>query len=385
MKTTKKAFTYALILGLLIFLTDKIFLIQKIKEVSIYYKKVEIFFYESRYNLFEFFKQNNKGDYSLILGSSRSGMFSNQDIQELIPYPIHSYNFSAPLAGTSFYYYWIEKFIKNKEITKKPKFILMELDAVNLGEPSLRISLPFSYDPIFIIRYTNFYRNLPSSIPQNQMESALTSIFNNANLNGFNADEMDSYFIRYFFIIAKYDIHPLKIKENLKQIDHWNSKTNQIEKVPVYQIIQQMRKEHIQNFYKTYGGIPVEFYTKVSPENLPKDAEKTFLRILPKPELSTTQLIFLKNILESCKEYNIPLIIYKPPMTIYANEILKKYNLYKLESITKILLLYKNVFYIDASELDCKEFTDSVHLSPECYKKLAKFIFSEITKKLLNF
>lgn len=382
---SKKAFIYAFILGTLIFLTDKIFLIPKIKQLSMYYKKVEIFFYESRYNLFEFFKQNEKGDYSLILGSSRSGMFSNQDIQELIPYPIHSYNFSAPLAGTSYYYYWTEKFIKNKEILKKPKFILMELDAINLGEPSLRISLPFSYDPIFVIRYTNFYRNLSSLIAQNEIKSKLTSIFDNSKLKGFDADEMDSYFIRYFFIIAKYDIHPLKIKENLKKIDYWNPQKNQLEKVPIYQIIQKMKEEHIQNFPKTYGGIPVEFYSKVPNENLEKDAEKTFLRILPKPEISTTQVIFLKKILEICKEYNIPLIIYRPPMTIYANEILKKYNLYNIDFITNILFLYKNVFYIDASELDCKEFTDSVHLSPECYKKLAKFIFSETSKKFLNF
>ncbi len=382
MKLFQYPFFLAIFIGFSIFITDKIFLIPSIKKISIYYKKVEIFFFESRFELFSFFKKNEKNDYALILGSSRSGMFSNQDIQEMIPFTINIYNFSAPLAGTAYYYYWIHRFLLDKEIPKKPKFIIMELDAINLGEPSLTNSLPFSYDLPFIFEYLDFYRNLPNQISNKQLKSFINYLFSSREREkGFYADEVDSYLIRFFFIIGKYNIHPLKILENFKKIDFLNIENHHTEKIFVYQFVHKMKEKHIQSFHETHGGIPIEFYTKIPEEQLPIDAKKTFLRIFPKPELSTTQLIFLKNILEICKKYQIPLILYKPPMTTYANEILTQYNLYHLEDIINIFFYYKNVFYVDASNLNCKEFIDSVHLSPECYKHLTKYIFTEVIKQ----
>ncbi|MFN3603517.1 MAG: DUF1574 family protein [Leptonema sp. (in: bacteria)] len=380
MEKLKNSFLLVLFLGFLFFITDKLFLIPEIKKISMYYKKVEIFFYESRYDLFEFFKKQEKNNYALIFGSSRSGMFIPKDFKENISFDVDVYNFSAPLAGTSFYYYWLERFLQ--EMNKKPKFILMELDAINLGEPSLRISLPFSYDPSFVIRHLDFYRDLPPKIPNHK--EFIKDVFS-SRYKGFNADEVDSYFVRYFFIIGRYEIHPMKIWENLKKLDSWNPQTNQMEKIPIYKIINKMKEKHIQSFYETYGGIPIEFYTKIPEENLERDAQKIFLRIFPEPKISTTQLIFLRNILETCKKQQIPLIIYKPPMTVYANQILKKYNFYNLEFIDTILTSYPNTFYIDTSHLNCNEFTDSVHLSPRCYSKLTNYIFSKVIQEFYHF
>lgn len=383
MKLFRNPFFLAIFIGLSIFITDKIFLIPSIKQISIYYKKVEIFFYESRYDLFHFFKKSERKDYALILGSSRSGMFSNNEIREFISFDVNVYNFSAPLTGTSYYYYWIHRFLTDKEISKKPKFILMELDAINLGEPSLRISLPFSYDLEFAFQYLDFYRTLPNTIRREKLQDMISLIFCSKE-RGFYADEVDSYLIRFFFTIGKYNIHPSKIWENFKKVESWDEEKKQWEKVFTYQIVHKMKEKHIESFSKTYGGIPIEFYTKIPENQLPIDAKKTFLRIFPKPELSTTQLIFLKNILETCKKHQIPLLIYKPPMTSYANKILQEYNFYDVEDVIHIFFGYKNVFYIDTTNLKCNEFTDSVHLSPKCYKELTKFIFTEAGKQSIK-
>ncbi|MFN3247227.1 MAG: hypothetical protein ACK42K_11060, partial [Leptonema sp. (in: bacteria)] len=52
----QKPFISTILLALALFLTDKIFLIPSIKKIVLYYKKVEIFFYESRFELFEYLK-----------------------------------------------------------------------------------------------------------------------------------------------------------------------------------------------------------------------------------------------------------------------------------------------------------------------------------------
>jgi len=377
----------AIVLSICIFLTDKIFLIPPIKKIGLYYKKVEIFFYESRYNLFDYLKSLSQKDnvkYALIMGSSRSGMFSQKDLQNELPYSVIVFNFSAPLAGTSYYYYWIDKILN--EIPKKPEFILMELDAINLGSPSVRISLPYSYDPFFMLKNFDFYREIPENISNMQLENYINIIFDNKNkYKGFSADEVDSYFINYLFIISRYNIHPLKILENFKTIEYFDAHNNKNLKIPLYEFAYRKKLENLEKFKKTYGGIPIEFYTQIPEKDLQKDAEKNFLRFLPKPELSTSQLIFLRKILIKTKENQIPLVILKPPMTEFANQILKNYDLYTLTSLVKRLEKEKNVYYIDASYLNCKHFSDSVHLSPECYKDLTKYIFSQIIKRFPAF
>ncbi|GIX42673.1 MAG: hypothetical protein KatS3mg129_2406 [Leptospiraceae bacterium] len=381
----KKSYICAIFLAFLIFLTDKIFLIPAIKKISLYYKKVEIFFYESRYNLFQYLQESetqNNNKFALILGSSRSGMFSQKDFQNELPYSIKVWNFSAPLAGTSYYYYWLDKALNS--INKKPAFVLLELDAINLGNPSIRISLPYSYDPFFMLYHMDFYRDIPESIPYNKLNQYIKIILKES-FNGFNADEVDSYFIKYFFIISRYNIHPLKIWENFKTINYFDENQKKYIKIPLYEFAYRKKIENLEKFKSTYGGIPVEFYTQIPEKDLKIDAQKNFLRFLPTPELSSTQIIFLKKILEKTSYYQIPLIIYKPPMTDYANQILKDYKLYYLSYLIEILNQYKNIYYIDASFLSCKRFSDSVHLSPECYKDLTKFIFKQIFERLPGF
>lgn len=383
----KNPFYITILLTLLVFLTDKLFLLPPIKKISLYYKKVEIFFYESRQNLYDYFNEINHDNtlsYALILGSSRSGMFSQKDFLNEVPYDVKIFNFSAPLAGTSFYYYWLYKFIyKTKNF---PKFILLELDAVNLGNPSLRISLPYFNDPVFMLKHMDFYRDIPENIKEYELSSYLKIIFNNKNsFYGFSADEVDSFFIRYVFVIARYNIHPYKIWENFKTIEYFDEQSNQIKKIPLYEFAERTKIKNLENFKHTLGGIPIEFYTVVPEKDLKNDAEKNFLRFLPRPELSTSQLIFLKKILDLAYHYNIPLIIYKPPMTEYANNILIRNNLYYLDLIINEFYKYKNVLYIDTSNLNCNKFSDSVHLSPECYKDLTRFIFSNIKRKFINY
>lgn len=386
MKTFKNPYYITILLSLLIFLTDKLFLLPPIKKISLYYKKVEIFFYESRQNLFDYFNELNLDDtlsYALILGSSRSGMFSQKDFLNEVPYDVKIFNFSAPLAGTSFYYYWLYKFTYNSK--NLPRFILMELDAINLGNPSLRISLPYFNDPVFMLRHMDFYRDIPENIKENQLSIYTKIIFNKNFYNGFSADEVDSFFIRYFFVIARYNIHPYKIWENFKTIDYFDETSNHIIKIPLFEFSERTKIKNLENFKHTLGGIPIEFYTIIPEKDLKNDAEKNFLRFLPRPELSTSQLIFLKKILDLSLNHNIPLIIYKPPMTKYANNILNDYKLYDLEILIKEFYKYSNILYIDSSGLSCNKFSDSVHLSPECYKDLTKFIFSNIRHKFINY
>ncbi len=387
MKTLKNPYYLTIVLSLFIFFTDKMFLLPPIKKISLYYKKVETFFYESRHNLFDYFQevhQNNSFSYALILGSSRSGMFAQKDFLNEVPYEVNVFNFSAPLAGTSFYYYWLEKFINTKG--NLPKFILMELDAINLGNPSLRISLPYFDDPVFMLRHMDFYRDLPENIKENQLSFYSKIVFSHENqYHGFSADEVDSFFIRYFFIIARYSIHPYKIWENFKTIDYFDETLNQFIKIPLYEFADRTKIKNLENFKKTLGGMPMEFYTVIPEKDLENDAKKNFLRFLPSPELSTTQLIFLRKILDLTSKYKIPLMIYKPPMTEYANRILQNYHLYHLDPLINEFPKYSNILYIDASNLGCNKFSDSVHLSPECYKDLTKYIFINIKHKFINY
>ncbi len=382
-KIIQKPFISTILLAFLLFLADKIFLIPSIKKIVLYYKKVEIFFYESRFELFEYLKSFRDKEYALILGSSRSGMFSFKEFQQEFDNDTYIFNFSAPLAGTSYYYYWLEKIYSSKE--QKPKWVLMELDAINLGNPSIHISLPYSFDPLFMLRYMDIYRDIPQNIPQEKLKKYIDLIYvSNNSFKGFSADEVDTYFVKYFFIINRYSIHPKKIFENFKKIDYFDETKNTIIKIPLYEFAHRVKLKNLENFKHTMGGIPVEFYTQIPEKDLLLDAQRNFLRLLPSPELSSTQLIFLKKIIDLTHQQNITLIIYKPPMTVYANQILKTYHLYELEDLTKLFERYQNIIYIDTTSLSCKKFSDSVHLSPECYKDLTKFISTYAKKKVPN-
>jgi hypothetical protein len=382
-KIIQKPFISTILLALALFLTDKIFLIPSIKKIVLYYKKVEIFFYESRFELFEYLKTYRNREYALILGSSRSGMFSYKEFQQEMGKESYIFNFSAPLAGTSYYYYWLEKI--DSSLQKKPQWILMELDAINLGNPSVYISLPYSYDPIFMLRYMDFYRDIPQNIPQEKQKKYIDLIFSSDTIfKGFSADEVDTYFMKYFFIINRYSIHPNKIFENFKKIDYFDETKNTLIKIPLYEFAHRTKLKNLENFKHTLGGIPVEFYTQIPEKDLSIDAQRNFLRLLPSSELSSTQLIFLKKILDLTHQQNIPLIIYKPSMTEYANQILKTYHLYDLEDLIKQFERYQNIIYIDTTSISCKKFSDSVHLSPECYKELTKFISTYAKKKVPN-
>src|SRR5690606_11083510 len=120
-------------------------------------------------------KQNHE-EIALVLGSSRSGEFSYKDIKKEFSNTV-TYNFSAPLAGPAFHYYWLERIVS---IHPNLKFVILEIDPIMFSRNSLTYTLNYSLDHQFVWDNSGF---LPIRYSDPWKSES----------NGFNWDEVETF------------------------------------------------------------------------------------------------------------------------------------------------------------------------------------------------
>lgn len=349
---------------------DKIFALEWVKSYTIPWRKIEIIFYESRKDLLEVYSQNledhiSKGEKrGLILGSSRSGEFSPHAIKKVIP-NIAMYNFSAPLAGPAFHYYWLEKVY---EEDKNLSVVILEIDPVLLAKSSLTYTLNYSLDWDYVWTHSYFF------------PERLANPWKEENNRGFNWDEVETWLNKKLFFSYRYPPDPGYIKENKKQT------ITMVDGNPVVVTGKEYKNMFMEQALKAnrteYGAIPNQIMHHGDDKFLEKDAKNMAdIHFGDKFKPSKTQIAFFKKILDFCGKNNIKLVLYWPLVSDYFRDEMDKRNLveiYKNEirsEMKRVEDRYSNTRFIlldphNAKDIQCKAFVDSVHLSGACYPEL---------------
>lgn len=352
---------------LLIFIIDKIFLLPAVKKQVLPWKKIEPAIYESREELFQILLNQSPADLSLkkktglILGTSRSGWFSRDRIKQSIPNG-EVWNFSAPLAGPAWHYYWLNRILE-KKITIS--WVIMEADPILFANESLDYSLSYSFDSRFIISHLAIF---------------------SAHQNGFSMVEIEEYFLKQSFALYKYPLNLSSIYENQKEI-LLPGENGSIKGLDLQKIYLNLIND---SNYNQHGSLGNPFQLQVTPENLQKDAVQAFNRMgMQNFVPSSIQRYFFKLILSTLAQRKIPIILFRPPMSKELDRLLTENPatsafLMKIkDDIADIRQKFTGakIIYLDLqnnSKLKCKSFTDSHHLSGVCYDEMTDLITHEL-------
>lgn len=366
-----------LILPLLWLLADLPFGWESVKAFTVPWKKIEILFYESKKDLLGVYRTNleehkkNGHRRGIVLGSSRSGEFSPHTISDKIP-GLKTYNFSAPLAGPAFHYYWLEQVY---DVDPELSLVILETDPVMFSKSSLSYTLNYSLDIDFVWKHSDFfpirYRD-PWEVE---------------GRNGFHWDEVETWATKNVFSSFKYPVDPGAIKDN----------RNSTFMMVGNNVVSVSGREYKARFQDTvreanrleYGAIPNQILHHGDENFLRKDAVNMASQYFGnKFSPSLTQILFFKKSLEFLAQKNIPTILYWPLVSDYFRKemddrgLTLEYKNHVLQTIADLKNRYPNyrIEILDLHEdkrLQCRAFVDSVHLSGACYPELFGF-FSEL-------
>jgi hypothetical protein len=376
----EKYLLLTILFPLLWFGLDKIFALQSIRDYTIPWKKIEILFYESKTDLLSVYEENlpthrieNKKR-AVVLGTSRSGEFSPHDISKEIP-NIATYNFSAPLAGPAFHYYWLEKILeKDKELS----LIILEIDPVLFSKTSLTYSLNYSLDLNYVLTNSHF---LPERFINPWKES---------NTAGFNWDEVETWLTKKIFYSYRFPPDPSAIKANKKE-------TFAVVDGKVVSVSGKDYKKMFQDTItlanrKELGAIPNQIMHQGDEKFLEKDAKNMVnIHFGENFKPSPTQIAFFRKILQKSAENNIDLILYWPLVAeplrneMEKRNMVSEYKTHILKDIENVKKMYPEwkVELLDPQDdtrLKCRAFVDSVHLSGACYPELFSLFGSVIPR-----
>lgn len=352
---------------------DKIFGLEIVKEYTIPWKKIEILFYESKEDLLSVYSGNlskhkkERLDRAIILGTSRSGEFSPHDIRRSIP-SLVSYNFSAPLAGPAFHYYWLKKV---HSVDPDLKLVILETDPVLFSKNTLTYTLNYALDNDFVIENSNFF------------SERFMSPWDADKRKGFQWDEVETFLTKNLFLSYKFPPDPNSIRNNKKETFM----------IVDSEVVTVSGKEYKKNFadiiYKAnrveYGAIPNQINHQGDLNFIKKDANNMANTYFGNNfQASLTQVVFFKKTLRYLAEHNIKAILYWPIVSDSFREEMEKRGLvreYKnaiIQEIAKVKKEYPNSSIIlldvhDEKDLNCRAFIDSLHLSGACYPELFSF------------
>lgn len=376
MKKNFPVVLYPLVLVLTLFLFDKLFFLPIIVENTYSWKKIERKFYELKEDLFEVMLDVSKKDPSkqigLILGSSRSGEFDSEMLEEFFP-NTNSFNFAAPFGPPSFQAYWLERILQ----TKLPiRYVLIEVDPLLFSKSSIDYSLNGSYDNVYVLEHIDFFRNKTKD-PWS------------TNANGFSIDEAEVYFLKKLFALYKYPLDPTAIKANNKEIEIGflpgitsgmtgkEHKRAYIEKIKLVNRVK-------------FGALPNEIKFANMDLFLERDAEAMYNQYLRGTTLAPTQVYFFKKMLKLMQGTGIPVIVYFPVVSealrrrMQTDGLLDHFNSEIRKEIQAVSNVPNSKFYVIDPNTDpnwkCKDFVDSLHLSGACFPNLLPILFPKVIR-----
>ncbi len=356
---------------------DRFFAIPAIQRELILWKKIEPPLYESRKELqkqllqkLPVHRRSGKTP-ALILGSSRSARFPGDVIDERLKNSV-TYNFSAPLAPPSFYYYWLDQ-LQSRNVPLR--FVLIEADSMLFTNKAIEYSLSYSYDTGFVLRNTIFFHD--SRSPWKRGEG------------GFSTDEMGTFLLKRLFVTYRYPFSLDTIHDNHKSLTLLDAKKGVITR-PALELHDAMIDQIQEINEKKLGGIPEVFTTRIDASDLPRDALLTFENMqLKNFRSSPAQIYFFKTIVENLATRQIPVIVYAPVLSRELRSLMAmepeivKFQKSVADFIDEAkrkhpesLVLYEN--FNESSRLQCREFEDSFHLSSVCFQKLTDLILNDL-------
>ncbi len=353
-----------------LFFLDKIFALEFVKAYTIPWKKIEIFFYESRDDLLSVYRENlaihkNEGlSRVVILGTSRSGEFSAHDLQKQLPGFVF-YNFSAPLAGPAFHYYWLLKVL---ETDPNLSLIILEADPILFSKTSLTYTLSYSLDFFFVLENSYFF------------PKRFIDVWSEENTIGFSWDEVEQWISKRVFYSYRYPPDWNAIIENSrKTVAVLNGK-------PIFVLGKDYKRLFQEMIYtanqKEYGAIPNQIFHQADEDFLKKDAQNMASIHLGHSFVpSSTQIAFFKKILTLARKKNIDLVVYWPIASdpfyreLDSRGLVREYKERihtELEKQFEQNPSWKAILWDPNHDrkMDCRAFVDSVHLSGACYRKL---------------
>jgi hypothetical protein len=339
----KKFLLYPIILVFILFLIDKIFLLDTVK--SFIKSDFTYIYYESREKLFDDLKKR-KSDKKLmiILGSSRLLYFDHQELVDFYP-DWDIYNFSSAVTTPAYYYYFLEK-ILNAGI--KIDYLLLESDPnqFNLNSPVFKNSnLTYSFSPMFILRHAPL----------------------------FGKDLLSFYFGKYLFAVGKNKPH---LDIAYKRLTNPTMQALAKEGYKLGDILV-ANKGHAKSI--------IEDYTEKDFGVLEATSERTISWLFSNYKPSLMQYTFYEKILSELQKNKIPTLIVWPQSSIPMNDFMKKSSETKnsvdswKEKIDSINLKYKQKLYdlSESTEYYCNSFVDGGHISKDCYRPLIRFVMSK--------
>ncbi len=372
MKTNSKFIVlYPLLICLLLFVFDKIFFLPAIVENTHNWKKIERSFYDYKEDLFQVLLENNKKNpdrkIGVIFGSSRSGEFDTKAIGQFLK-DTDTYNFAAPFGPISFQYYWMERILaENLPIS----YFMVEVDPLLFTKSAITYSLNGSYDWKFVLRNTDYYREISYDPWKNESK-------------GFSVDEAETFFLKKFFALYKYPIDPGAIKANNKEIE-----VGFIPGITAGITGKEHKREFLSKIKEAnrnlFGAMPNEIKFANADFFLEKDAENLFLTHMNPYKISVTQISFFKRMLVLMQGKNIPIIFYYPVVApalknrMERSGVLGHFQKQTRELIETFGKSKDTRFYSSdpsvSSAWTCKDFVDALHLSGACFSNLLPILF----------
>lgn len=341
---TRRFLAYPLVLLLLVFLLDKIFLLPVVK--TFVKSDFTFIYYESREELFDALVKEqqagqNKKDIMLILGSSRLLYFDAEDLADYYP-EWNIYNFSSAVTTPAYYLYYLEK-ILDKGI--RPKMVLLETapNQFNASSSVFRESnLTYSFDLPFLLKYASL----------------------------FGKDYLSFYMGNLLFAVGK---NKPNLSNVYKRITHPDKKA-------ILDMEKKLRKYLVDN--KGNALSPVEDYVEKDAAILGATSRRTVDWLYSSYRHSEMQEGFYHLLLERLEKEKIPVIVVHP------------YGAYQMQAMEDGLPVIedwkKRVYEITESygfqvhdlrekreDFFCNSFVDGGHMSKDCYHPFMRYVMAE--------
>lgn len=337
---------YPLLLALFLFCFDKLFGTDFVRKYT--ESRIEYAFYAEKGALLAQlldFQSKKKPDEKLLVlfGTSHFGEFSHKYIQEKDK-QLTTYNFSAPMAPPSYLYYNLHTLLK---AGVKIDYAVLEIIPEIFQDAANEYALKFSYDWKFMIE----------------------------NHDIFSSQEMESFTHANLFNVVRFPprlniaMQRIKDKSKIDAFEYFNSMVHLATKQNNGGIPNPIIHEVPEEFFEKESGI----YFK---QAFQKHGNKTFRE-------SQVQKKFYEKFIETCKNNNIKLLIYKPIISKPLQKLLDDSDFYatwwkdKSEFASKNNVSMLNMVDYTTS-IKCQKFVDVHHLSGGCYPEITDILLKHL-------
>ncbi|EQA46570.1 PF07611 family protein [Leptospira broomii serovar Hurstbridge str. 5399] len=340
---TKPYLFYPVLLFLFIFLVDKLFFLEKVRD----YLKTEFtyIYYDVKQDLLKELireygnqaREKPKKKLVVLMGSSRMLYFKNQEILDFYP-DWDVYNFSSAVTTPAYYLYFLERMT---EAGVKPDFLVMEADPFQFNANSTtfkKSNLANSFDLRFILSHAW----------------------------DLGRENVNYYLGNTFFGVSKNKPYLSNVVNRL---------TNQ-----KFEMAELIKKMTIDSLYKDKGNAfsPAGAFVERDFGKLEDSSIRTIGWIYPKYAPSEMQFKFYENILSLVRENRIPTLVVRPEVSLPLEKLLDELKI-PAPWWERILPINKSygIPFIDmaeAKDYDCNAFADSGHMAIDCYRPFLRFI-----------